>query len=54
MLWLATSVPETIHTHQNECGDDQQEHKEHHDLGVLANKIKHALLLHQITKKGEH
>nr|WP_326528038.1 hypothetical protein [Rhodoferax sp.] len=43
---------ETIDAHQNKCGNDHQEHEEHHDLRVLANKFEHALTLHEKTKKA--
>jgi hypothetical protein len=38
-----THASVTVNTYQHERWNDQQEHEEHHDLRVLADKIKHAL-----------
>ena len=41
-----------IDPHKHKGGDDQQEHQHHHDFGVLAYEVKHALSPNK-NKKGE-
>src|SRR3990167_6478984 len=44
----------TVNPHQHKSGNDQQEQWRRDELGVPADKFKHALTLHVNNKKGEH
>jgi hypothetical protein len=41
-----------VDAHQDERRDDQQEHHEHQNLGVLADIVEHARTLHEKNKKA--